>query len=176
MKKKQSLSTITLVILFLISYFYLDYIGVEILVKILASGFFVGLCTYILYGLKASKGLRIAVLFLVIVTMGVFFWCVAKDAVKERERIIDKRFLGEWETDTIGGYAIYLRVQADSAYLSQSNMTLSRSYRLVISHDTITLVNERIARVFRWNFRVLDSENKLQLTDGQDTLLLKRIR
>jgi hypothetical protein len=84
--------------------------------------------------------------------------------------------LGSWATDNTDGYSIRLKVVKDSAYLSQSNLSESKAYKLSTINDTVILNNESLGREYRWNFSFVNQERVLLLYSSKDSLIFTKAR
>jgi hypothetical protein len=171
--KKIDLNFLLLLVLFIASYFYYDYISLNKVIAIIFIGIFLALGSYVLYGLSFRLWSKLILLAFI----AFIFYALPNFFTGETSRVpVDSRFLGSWATDNTDGYSIRLKVVKDSAYLSQSNLSESKAYKLSTINDTVILNNESLGREYRWNFSFVNQERVLLLYSSKDSLIFTKAR
>lgn len=124
--------------LFIFIYLYVNIYQTSPAVKYLIIGVSLGGLAFILFNEKISnpsKGVLVSLILLLIIVLPFF---QGKKPMHTQENHLPD---GVWLTDSSGGYSIQIRIQEDSAFLSQSNKSIETGYGLHVSKDSILLYN-----------------------------------
>ena len=170
--KKVDFNFLLILLLFLGAYFYFDYIALNKIIALVIIGVFIAVCSYVLYGLSFKLWVK-AVLLIFISLLA--FLLPNFFIEKAHAATIDNRLYGSWITDSTDGYSIKLKVIADSAYLSQTNLSASKAYRLAIANDTLILSNEDLSREYKWKYIFAHQDSSLLLYNHKDSLLFTKV-
>ena len=176
--KESGIKVGLLVSAFIAFYFYLKFWNVTGLVQYLALGLFVAVIAYAVFAVRPKLVYRITISIIVII-FGLLLPRFFRQEVKQQDQVEvyledRKKLIGKWKTDTIGGYSIALKIQNDSANLSQSNLEVSKNFAWNINDDFFELVNEESDQFFSWRFEFIENDNTLMLKSKNDTLVFKK--
>ncbi len=167
-----------LIATFIAFYFYLKFRDVSNIVLYVTVGIFTATIAYCLFSAKIKMVFRMGLSLLIIVA-GLLLpdFLKGKLALQNKVNVvnnIEQKLMGSWVTDTALGYSIALIIQEDSAYLSQSNLPISKSYEWDVNDDFLALINNPSDQYLSWKYALKDDDSKLMLISKNDTLVFKR--
>jgi len=162
---------IILITLFIGFYFYFDYLQIEKIIAIPIIGVFTALVFYFLLRLNKTY-IKAGVIFLLSATLILVSFLLKKDNSKRR---VTNELLGDWQSDTIGGFSINVNIQNDSAYLSQSNLDIIKPYAISIKQDSLLMSNSDLQKKYSWKFSLKNKGTMLYLFNENDSLILQKV-
>ena len=175
--KKLGIKVSLIVAAFIVFYFYLKSTNVTGLIQYLALGIFIAVLAYSIFADEIKLTIRI-VISIIIIIFGFLLPRFLSEEGKQRsqENVSNnerKKLIGNWNTDTVGGFSIRLKIQNDSANLSQSNLGSSKNFEWKVNDDFFELINEQTDQYFSWRFEFIEKDI-LMLKSKADTLVFRR--
>lgn len=176
--KKLGIKVSLLVAACIAFYFYLKFTNVTGLIQYLALGIFIAVLAYSIFA-DETKLILIITISIAIIIFGVLLprFLSHKGEQRSQENVSfneRKKLIGNWNTDTVGGYSIRLIIQNDSANLSQSNLESSKNFEWKVNDDFFELINEQFDQYFSWRFEFIENDNILMLKSNADTLVFRK--
>jgi len=167
-KTKTSHEFTVVLIIFIVSYFFYDFIGLSKIIALPLVGILVACCYFLLH-----KRIRFVfkICILILLFLGAYlipYFILKKNVVGKFE----SKFAGSWQTDTTGGFSINMQIQNDTAYLSQSNIEEVVPYKMEITDHEFLISNKDKGKRLQWEYYFLDQDSILILYNIRDSLRL----
>ncbi len=178
--KKIGIKICLLAAAFIAFYFYLKFANVTGLFQFLAIGTFMAVIAYSVFADGAKLIFRITISIVIIILAFLLPKFLSHEEEEQSQvNVLNKekiKLLGNWNTDTVGGYSIGLKIQNDSANLSQSNLNISKKFEWKVNDDFFELINEQSDQYYSWRFELIENDNILILKSRDDILLFRRYK
>ena len=163
-----SYQSILLIIIFIASYFFYDFIELNKIVALLLVGMLVAVGYFILQRSMPFYS-KIGVLILLFSSAFLIpFLIVNQNKLK--------KFKGIWQTDATDGFSIEIRIHEDSVYLSQSNITGAVPYKMKVTEHKFSISNKVRGKELEWEYYFENKGNTLVLFNVKDSLKLTRLK
>jgi len=166
--KAKTSQQIIIVIIFIVSYFFYDFIGLSKMIALPLVGIFVACCYFLLH-----KRMRFVFKICIIILLSLGAYLIPYFILKKN--VVDKfenKFSGTWQTDNTGGFSINMQIKNDTAYLSQSNIEEVVPYKMEITDHEFLISNRNRGKRLQWEYYFLDQGTILILYNVSDSLRL----
>jgi hypothetical protein len=167
-KAKTSNQFILVLIIFIGSYFFYDFIGLSKIIALPLVGILVACCYFLL---QRRMRFVFKICILILLSLGTYlipYFILKKNVVEKFEN----KFAGTWQTDTTGGFSINMQILRDTAYLSQSNIEDVVPYKMEITDHKFSIANKDRGKRLQWEYYFLDQGTILILYNVSDSLRL----
>lgn len=163
-KAKLSYQFVVILIIFIVSYFFYAFIGLNKVVSLTLVGILVACCYFLLH-IRISLVFKICIISLVcLVALFIPYFIFKKNIVE--------KFEGIWQTDTMDGFSINMSIHKDTAYLSQSNIKEVVPFKMEITDHKFSIVNNDRRKKLHWEYCFLKNGAILILYNVNDSLRL----
>lgn len=164
---RHSTQLIFVVIIFVTSYFFFDFIGLDKNIAIILIGILIGSCYYI-----RNRQISFTVKFTVLILFSFLAFLIPFFILRENNA---QKIKGTWQTDSTEGFSIKIRIFNDSAFLSQSNTKDAVPYEMKIENHQFSISNKQKGKEFNWYYYLSESGNSLILINAKDSLKFYKI-